>query len=91
VDRVAGMVEDWRDTRLIVKDVHEVRCSRQVWWFVGLKTTQRYGWRVLLSLGLKTRWWRLRREPVAARGMIAESASKAKQLRVKDMAVGSKT
>jgi hypothetical protein len=33
VDRVAGMVEDWQDKRLIVKDVHEVWCSRQVWWF----------------------------------------------------------
>ena len=33
MDRVAGVVEDWRDTRLIVEDVHEVRCSRQVWWF----------------------------------------------------------
>ena len=33
MDRVAGMVEYWWDTRLIVKDVHEVRCSRQVWWF----------------------------------------------------------
>jgi hypothetical protein len=33
VDRVAGVVEDWRDMRLIVEDVHEVRCSRQVWWF----------------------------------------------------------
>jgi hypothetical protein len=22
------------DTRLIVEDVHEVQCSRQVWWFV---------------------------------------------------------
>jgi hypothetical protein len=25
---------------------------------LGLKTTQHYGWRVLLSLGLKTRRWR---------------------------------
>jgi hypothetical protein len=33
VDRVAGVVEDWRDTRLIVENVHEVWCSRQVWWF----------------------------------------------------------
>jgi hypothetical protein len=30
---VASVVEDWWDTRLIVEDVHEVRCSRQVWWF----------------------------------------------------------
>ena len=33
MDRVVGVVEDWRNTRLIVEDVHEVRCSRQVWWF----------------------------------------------------------
>jgi hypothetical protein len=32
VDYVACVVEDWRDTRLIVEDVHEVQCSRQVWW-----------------------------------------------------------
>jgi transposase len=33
VDRVAGMVKDWRDTCLVVEDVHKVRCSRRVWWF----------------------------------------------------------
>jgi hypothetical protein len=33
VDRVVGVVDDWRDTRLVVEDVHEVRCLRQVWWF----------------------------------------------------------
>jgi hypothetical protein len=33
VDRVAGVVKDWWDTHLIVEDVHEVRCSWQVWWF----------------------------------------------------------
>jgi len=43
---------------------------------LGLKTTQRYGCLVLLSLGLKTRRWRFRREPVAARGVIAEGASR---------------
>ena len=41
---------------------------------LGLKTTQRYGWQVLLSLGLKTRRRRFRREPVAARDVIAEGA-----------------
>jgi hypothetical protein len=40
------------------------------------KTTQHYGWWFSLSLGLKTRWWRLWREPVAVRGMIAEGASR---------------
>jgi hypothetical protein len=43
---------------------------------LGLKTTQCYGWRVLLSLSLKTRRQRFRREPVAARGVIAEGASR---------------
>ena len=43
---------------------------------LGLKTTQRYGWRILLSLGLKTRRWRFRREPVVARDVIAEGASR---------------
>jgi hypothetical protein len=33
VDRVAGTVEDWRDTRLVVEDAHAVWYSRQVWWF----------------------------------------------------------
>jgi hypothetical protein len=54
VDHVAGVVEDWWDTHLVMENVHEVRCSRQVG-DLGLKTTQRYIWRVLLSLGLKTR------------------------------------
>jgi hypothetical protein len=75
VDYVAGMVEDWQDTRLIVKDV--TRCgAHDRFGGLGLKTTQRYGWWVLLSLGLKTRRWRFRREPVVARGMIAEGASR---------------
>jgi hypothetical protein len=56
---------------------------------LGLKTTKRYVLLILLSLGLKTRWWRFRREPVAACGVIVEGASR--RLRVKDMAVGSKT
>jgi hypothetical protein len=41
---------------------------------LGLKTTQRYGCLVLLSLGLKTWRWRFRREPMAARDVIAEGA-----------------
>jgi hypothetical protein len=73
VDSVAGVVEDWWDTRLIVEDVHEVRCSRQVWWF---GPQNHPALRVLLSLGLKTRWWRFRRESVAANSMIAEGASR---------------
>jgi hypothetical protein len=33
VDRVSIVVENWRDTRQIMEDVHEVQCSWQVWWF----------------------------------------------------------
>jgi hypothetical protein len=33
VDHVTGVVEDWRDTRLVVQDAHAVRYSRRVWWF----------------------------------------------------------
>jgi hypothetical protein len=43
---------------------------------LGLETTQRCGWLVLLSLGLKTRRWRFRREPVVPRGVIVEGASR---------------
>ena len=83
VDRVAGMVEDWRDTRLVVEDAHVATLMQ--FGGLGLKTTQHYGWRVLLSLGLKTRWWRFGREPVVARGLTA------KQLRLEQVVVGSKT
>jgi hypothetical protein len=47
-----------------------------VWW-LSLKTTLRYGWQVLLSLGLKTRRrWQFGREPVAACGVTAKGASR---------------
>jgi hypothetical protein len=36
----------------------------------GLKTTLCYECRVLLILGLKTRWWQFQREPVVAHGII---------------------
>jgi hypothetical protein len=90
VDRVAGMVEDWWDTRLIVKDVHEVRCSRQVWWFESQNHL------VLRMAGFAE--FGLQNSAVAVpkgtgggtrhdRG----GCIKAKQLRVKDVVVGSKT
>ncbi len=90
VDRVAGVVEDWRDTRLIMEDVHEVRCSRQVWWFgpqnhPALRMAgfaefgpQNFVVAVPEGTGGGTRHDR--------RGCV-----KAKQLRVKDVAVRSKT
>jgi hypothetical protein len=75
VDSVAGVVEYWRDTRLIVENVHEVRCSRQVWWFRPQNHPALW-MPGFAELGLKTRRWRFRREPVAARGVIAEGASR---------------
>jgi hypothetical protein len=90
VDRVASVVENWRDTRLIVEDVHNVRCSRQVWWYrpqnhLALRMTgftefgpQNSAVAVPEGTGGGTR---------RDRG----GCVKAKQLRVKDVAVGSKT
>jgi hypothetical protein len=57
---------------------------------LGLKTTQRYKWRVLLSLGLKIRRRRLQREPMAGMWRGRGGCVKAKQLHVKDVTVGSK-
>jgi hypothetical protein len=73
VDRVAGMVEAWRDTRLIVKDVHEVRCSQQVWWF-GSQNHPALRMAGFAKFGPQN--WRFQRESVAARGMIVEGASR---------------
>jgi hypothetical protein len=90
VDRVADMVRDWRDTRLVVEDVHKERCSRHVWWFGPQKhpTLRMVGFAkfgpqdsaeaVLEGTGGGT--WHDRIGCV-----------KAKQLRVKDVVVGSKT
>ena len=75
MDRVAGMAEDWWDTRLDVGDEHVVRYSRQ-FGGLGLKTTKRYKWRILLSLGLKTLWQRFQREPVVACGITAKGATR---------------
>jgi hypothetical protein len=90
VDCGAGVVDDWRDTRLIVEDVHVVRCSRQVWWFgpqnhPALRMSgfaefgpQKSAMAVLEGTGGGTRHDR-------------GGCVKAKQLRVKDVVVGSKT
>jgi hypothetical protein len=53
-DRVAGVVKDWQDTCLgcggcVCDTLHTIV------WCLNLKTTQRCGWRVSSSLGLKTR------------------------------------
>jgi hypothetical protein len=90
LDHVASMVEDWQDTRLIVEDIHEVRCSPQVWWFgpqnhPALRMTgfAKFGPQnsvVAVPKGTGGGTWRDRGGCV-----------KAKQLRVKDVAIGSKT
>jgi hypothetical protein len=84
------VVEDWWDTRLIVEDMHEVRCSRQVWWFgpqnhpalqmLGFAEFGPQNSAVAVLEGTGGGTWRDRRGCV-----------KAKQLRVKDVVVGSKT
>jgi hypothetical protein len=90
VDRVADVVEDWQDTCLIVEDVHEVRCSRQVWWFgpqnhpalrmVGFAEFGPQNLAVVVLEGISGGMWRDH-----------EGCVKAKQLRVKNVVVGSKT
>jgi hypothetical protein len=90
VDRVAGVVEDKRDTQLILEDVHKVRCSRQVWWFgpqnhsvLRMPGFAEFGPQNSAVAVLEGTGGSTRRD----RG----GCVKAKQLRVKDVAVGSKT
>ena len=75
VDHVAGMVEDWRDTRLIVKDVHEVRCSRQVWWF-GSQNHPALRMAGFAEFGPQNSAVAVPEGTVAAHGVIAEGASR---------------
>jgi hypothetical protein len=90
VDRVAGVVEEWRDTRLIMEDVHEVRCSRQVWWFrlqnhpaLRMAGFAEFGPQNSVVVVPEGNGGGTRRD----RG----GCVKAKHLRVKDVVVGSKT
>jgi hypothetical protein len=90
VDRVAGMVEDWRDTCLIVNDVHEVRCSRQVWWF-GSQNHPALWMAGFAEFGPQNS---AETVPEGIGGGTRHDRGgciKVKQLRVKDVAVGSKT
>jgi hypothetical protein len=90
VDCVAGLVEVWQDMRLVVEDMHEVRCSRQVWWFgpqnlpaLHMAGFAQFGPQNSATVVLEGTGGVTWRDP---RGCI-----KAKQLHVKDMAVESKT
>ena len=90
MDCVASMVEDWRDTRLIVNDAHEVRCSRQVWWFGSQNHP------VLQIAGFAEFGPQNSAEtvPEGIGGGTRHDRGgciKVKQLRVKDVVVGSKT
>jgi hypothetical protein len=90
VDRVAGMVEEWRDTCLIVNDVHEVQCSRQVWWF-GSQNHPALWMAGFAEFGPQNS---AETVPEGIGGSTRHDRGgciKAKQLRVKDVAVGSKT
>jgi hypothetical protein len=88
VDYFAGVVEDWRYTCLVMEDMHEVRCSRWVWWFgpqnhLALQMVSFVGPQNSVSVvpeGTGGGTWRDHGGCV-----------KTKQLRVKDMVVGSKS
>jgi hypothetical protein len=90
VDRVAGMVEDWWGTRLIVKDVHEVRCSRQVWWF-GSQNHPVLRMAVFAEFGPQNSAVVVPEEIGDGTRHDRGGCIKVKQLRVKDVVVGSKT
>jgi hypothetical protein len=90
VDHVADMVEDWRDTRLIVNDMHEVRCSRQVWWF-GSQNHPALRMAVFAEFGPQNLAVVVREGIGGGTRQDRGGCIKAKQLRVKDVVVGSKT
>ena len=90
MDHVAGVVEDWRDTRLIVKDVHEVRCSWQVWWF-GPQNHPTLWIAGLVEFEPQNSVVAVAKGTVGGTRHDRGGCVKAKQLRVKDVAVGSRT
>jgi hypothetical protein len=68
----------WHDQRLARHAFGCRGCARgtifmEIWW-LSLKSTMHYEWWVLMSLGLKTRGRRFRREPTVARGVTAMGA-----------------
>jgi hypothetical protein len=90
VDHVAGVVEGWRDTRLIVEDVHEVRCSWQVWWF-GLENLPALWMAGFAEFGPQNSVVAVPEGTGGGTRRDRGGCVKAKQCRVKDVAVGSKT
>jgi hypothetical protein len=90
VDRVADWVEDWRDTRLIVEDVHEVRCSRQIWWF-GPQNHPALRMAGFAEFGPQNSAMAVPEGTGGGTRRDRGGCVKAKQLRVKDVVVESKT
>jgi hypothetical protein len=90
VDRVAGVVEDWQDTRLIVEDVHEVRCSRQVWWF-GPQNHPALRMAGFAEFGPQNSSMVVPEGTSGGKRHDRGGCVKTKQLRVKDVAIRSKT
>jgi hypothetical protein len=84
------VVEDWRDTRLIVEDVHEVQCSRQVWWF-GPQNHPALRMVGFAEFGSQNSAVAVPERTSGDTRLDRGGCVKAKQLRVKDVAVGSKT
>jgi hypothetical protein len=90
VDRDTGVVEDWRDTRLIVEDVHEVRCSWLVWWF-GPQNHLALWMAGFAEFGPQNSAVVVPEGTGGGTRRDRGGCVKAKQLRVKDVAVGSRT
>jgi hypothetical protein len=90
VDHVDGVVEDWWDTCLIVEDVHEVRCSRQVWWF-GPQNHPALRMAGFAEFGPQNSAVAVLEGTGGGMRCDHGGCVKAKQLLVKDVVVGSKT
>jgi hypothetical protein len=90
LDRVADVVEDWWDTRLIVEDVHEVQCSRHVWWF-GPQNHPALWMVGFAEFGAQNSTVAVLERTGGGTQRDRGGCVKAKQLRVKDVVVGSKT
>ena len=90
MDHIAGVVEDWRDTRLIVEDVHKVRCSRHVWWF-GHQNHPALQMADFAEFGPQNSAVAVPEGTDGGTLRDRGGCVNSKQLRVKDVAVGSKT
>jgi hypothetical protein len=87
VDHVSGAVEDWRDTRLVVEDVHAVQNSRRVWSF-GPQNHPALRMAGFAEFGPENSVVAVLEGTCGGTWRDHEGCVKAKQLRVKDMAVG---